>query len=78
MKKLTYLLIMLLFSSCIATVDLPNDDVYIYRPAPPVTWYNGYYHQYYRPGPYYYYKPYHYRPTPRPHHYGPRPPRPRR
>ena len=84
MKKLTYLLIALLFSSCVATVDVPLDDAYIVRPTPPpVRWYNGYYFQYYNPGMYYHYSPYYYRPTPppprpRPHHNGPRPPRPRR
>ncbi len=78
MKKLVYLSIVLLFSSCIATVDLPNDDIYIYRPTPPVRWYNGYYYQYYNPGVPHHYTPHYYHPRPRPYHNGPRPPRPRR
>lgn len=78
MKKLTYLLIALLFSACAGTVYVPSDS-YIPRPTPPpIRWYNGYYFQYYSPGTHYY-TPYHYGPPPRPHHNGPRHnPRPRR
>lgn len=93
MKKLLFLLTVLLFNSC-AFIDTPVTA----QPGPRVILYNGYYYPYSyyyypnvniyapynsRPWPYYY-NNYHYnRPRPNPIgrpniHYGPRPQRPNR